>query len=270
MSERRPDLDAGLGVLRRDVQIFVSYRGRVLAQGLAVFFSVVLFYYVSRLVRVAPFESPDAYFGFVVVGIVVLEILTATLSTMPIALRAELLAGTFERLVVSPLGPAAAILAMCAFPALLSLVVGTATVAIAAVGFGLDLRWPEVLLAPAAGALAAVAFLPLSLLVAGAVLVVKQAGAASTFLVTGLSLASGAFFPVSLLPGYVEWVAEVQPLTPALDLLRALVIGADTGDPAWLAAVKLAGFALVLLPVSGYALAEIVDLCRRRGTLTEY
>ena len=95
---------ATLGMMRRDWQLFISYRTRFLTQLLSVFFSLVLFYYVSRIVGSRVFPSPDAYFAFAVVGLVVMGILVSTLSTLPVTLRQELVAGTLERLVVSPFG----------------------------------------------------------------------------------------------------------------------------------------------------------------------
>ena len=270
MSTRRLALGAAAADVERDARLFASYRLRFLAQAAAVLFTTVLFFYVSRLVRVAPFESPDDYFAYVVVGLVVLELLTATIATMPSALRSELLAGTFERLAVSPLGPRAGVLAMMVFPVLLALAVAAAMLTLSVVLFGLDLHWATVPLAPFGALLATLAFSPFAVLIAAAVLLVKQAGSAATFAVTGLSLASGAFFPVGLLPGWIEWVAEVQPLTPALELMRHLLLGAPVEDGAAVAALRLAGFTAVVLPLALITFELLVERCRQRGTLTEY
>jgi len=269
VAELGATLDAARAIVRRDASLFASYRLRFAAQALAALFSVSLFYYVSKLVRVDPFPTPEAYFGYVIVGLVVLELLTALLATTPTAVRQELVAGTFERMVVSPLGPALGVLSMTFFPAVLALSVGLLTVLLA-MAFGLHVSWPGAALAPAAAVLVTLAFLPLALMVAAAVLVAKQAGSAATFLVTGLSLTSGAFFPVGLLPGWVGWLSRVQPLTPALDLMRGLLVDGPVRDGEWTAALKLGGFAVVLLPLALLVLATVVELGRRRGTLTEY
>src|SRR5713101_8652429 len=98
----------GIAVVRRDLQIRMSYRVSFVTQWLAGFFSLTLFYYVSRLVRVRPFQSPDAYYAFAVVGLIILQMLNSTLHGPPGVLRHEMVAGTFERIVVSPLGPVGA------------------------------------------------------------------------------------------------------------------------------------------------------------------
>ncbi len=263
-------LGAALAVLRRDYQLWVSYRTRFASQALAVFFSLVLFYYISRLVRVRLFRTSDEYFAFVVIGLSILEVLTATLHTLPAALRAELLAGSFERTVVSPFGPVGAIAAMTLFPIAQALSVGALTIGLAAALFGLPLRWSTLPAAIPTALLGSLAFAPFALLMASAVLRVKQSGAGSAFVVTALALAGGAFFPVSLLPGAVRWVSDVQPFTPAVTLLRHEIAGAPLSGSPWVAAAKLAGFAIVLLPLSMHALAASVRTCQRRGSLIEY
>jgi ABC-type multidrug transport system permease subunit len=269
MRDGRPLLRAAWAIVERDLLMFASYRFRFVAQAFAILFTTVLFYYVSRLVEVEPFD-PDTYFGFVVAGLVGLEILTATVAQMPAAVRNELLAGTFERMAVSPLGPSYAVAAMTVFPAVRALVVGAMTVLVAVVIFGLDLQWETVPAALPVAALIVLAFTPLALLIAAGVLIFKQAGAAAAFAVTGLSLASGAFFPVELLPSWLEWISEIQPLTPALELLRHVLLGTEVEDGVAVAVAKLVGFAAVLMPAALVLLDAAVRRCRRDGTLTEY
>ena len=111
------DLGSGaLAVVRRDLRIALSYRFRFVGGILTAFFSLTLFYYVSRLVRVEQFASPDDYYGFVVAGLVILQVLQATLITPSATVRTELVAGTFERLALSPYGAVRAIAAAMLFP----------------------------------------------------------------------------------------------------------------------------------------------------------
>ena len=71
------------------------------------------------------------------VGLVVLQVLTASLVVLPMALRQELVAGTFERVLVSTYGPIAGLLAMSVFPFLSALVSATITIVFAAAVFGM-------------------------------------------------------------------------------------------------------------------------------------
>ncbi|MEA2445476.1 MAG: type transport system permease protein, partial [Thermoleophilales bacterium] len=99
-------------VVERDVRVLMTYRFVLVSQLLQIAFSVTLFYYLSRLVRFGTFKSPDDYFAFVVVGVALVQLLSATLGQLPSALRQELVAGTFERIVLSPLGAIGGIVTM--------------------------------------------------------------------------------------------------------------------------------------------------------------
>ena len=261
---------AAWGVVVRDFLLFKSYPMRFVAHVVAIFLSVSIFYYVSRLVTGQGFGSSDDDFAFVVVGLITLEVLTATLSITPLTVRGELVAGTFERVATSALGPVAGIAAMMVFPTLLALIGSTLTLLLAALVFGLDVDWPMVLLALPTAVVGAVAFLPFALLLSGAVLRVKQAGGGAAFLVSGLSIAAGAIFPTSLLPGWLDWVAKVQPLTPAIELMRWEIIGNPMSEPAIAAAAKLVGFGVVFVPLGLVFLRSSVRACQARGTLMEY
>jgi ABC-2 type transport system permease protein len=263
-------LSAAGAVFVRDWRIFTSYRTRAVSATVGAGVGVALFYYVSRLVQGPQFPSPDDYFGFVVVGMVILEVLTSTL-TAPIAtLRAELLTGNFERMVVSPFGAVAAIASLTLFPLALGFAVGVLTIALAALLFGLDLHWTTAAGAIPVAFLGALAFAPFGLLLAAAVTVFKQTSAGAALIVTALSLVAGVYFPVALLPHWIQWASDVQPFTPAVDLLRHLLVGTPMEGSAAVAVLKLAAFAAVMLPVGILVLRAAVDRGRRKGTITEY
>lgn len=62
-------------------------------------------------------------------------------------------------------------------------------------------------------------------------------------------LLSGALFPASGASGWVQTLMRLNPLTPAVDILRALLTGAPAGNVAT-AAGTLAVFALITLSIS--------------------
>jgi ABC-2 type transport system permease protein len=261
---------SGVGaILVRDARIFFSYRLSFVTQALSALFGLTIFYFVSRFVDARSFGSPDEYFAFVAVGLVIARVLYSCLG-MPAVVQQELAAGTFERLVVSPLGAVKALGAMMIFPFLSSALLGALIVALAGAVFGAPIHWATVPLAFPVALLGMVAFAPFGVLLGALALVVKQAGIASAWMVALISLVAGVYFPAELLPGWVAWVSDVQPFTPALDLLRHLLVGAALTGPAVLDVLKLTGFAVLLTPLAAAALAAAVRHGRRRGTLLEY
>jgi ABC-2 type transport system permease protein len=260
---------ATLAVVRRDAQIFLSYRTRVLSQLANAVFTLTLFHFLAQLVRVDTFDSARAYFGFVTVGVVILQVLSSCFGT-PALVRQELVAGTFEKLVVSPFGALRGIVALTLFPFLYSLLLGAATIALAALLYGLAIDWAAAPLCLPIAALSVFAFLPFGLLFAALTLVVKQSAVGTTWVIALLSLVGGLYFPVSLLPAWIRWVSVVQPFSTAVELMRHLLVGAPMHGGPWLAVAKLFAFGLVLMPIALATVAAAIRVGRRRGTILEY
>ena len=261
---------AALAILVRDWHAFRSYRLRAITSILGVVFSLTLFYYISRLVRVEPFGASDSYYAFAVVGLLMLQLVNATLAGAPATFRGEIAGGTFERLLISPFGATGGMLAMQIFPVLNAMFLAATMLVFGDAVFGLDVRWASAALAVPVAALAALAFTPFSLLLLAGVVLVKQASAGVTWIVALISLVAGLYFPIDLLPPAIRWASDVQPFTPAVDLLRNVLVGTPLDGTVLGDLARLVGFAAILLPPSIYALKQAVDLGRRRGTILEF
>lgn len=268
MTALRPQLAAAAGIFRRDMTVYFSYRWRLGTQYVGVLFTLAVFYYISRLVRVGEFSSPDTYFSYVAVGVIILQMLQSTLD-IPVTVRQELVAGTFERLAVSPFGLVASVLALFLFPMAWAIVTMLVTLLLSVIVFGVDASWSTVPAAVPVAIVGATALGAVALLFAAMVVRYKQAPGAA-YVLAGISLVAGFYFPPSLLPWWLEWASNVQPFTPAVDLLRHLLVGQELRYSAWAEIGKLVGFSIVLLPVGIAGLSLAVDRGRRLGTLTEY
>jgi ABC-2 type transport system permease protein len=260
---------AFLAVIRRDLHVYLSYRTRLVSQVLTAIFSLTLFYYVSRLVHVSGFTSHDAYFGFVVVGISLISVLYSCFSIAELV-RQELIAGTFDRLLLSPFGAIRSVIAMALFPMLYSFLLAGITLGLGCVVFGLQLHWSTVPLSIPVMFLVLLSFLPFGLLFASLTVVTKQGNVGVTWVIAFLSIIGGLYFPVTLLPGWLQTAAKLQPFTAGTDLLRHLLVNSTLGESTEVSLLKLVGFAAVLLPGSILILARAIRMGQRRGTIIEY
>jgi len=263
------NLNAFYAVVRRDFHIYLSYRTRLVSQILTSIFSLTLFYYVSRLVRVEGFTTPDRYFGFVVVGIALVGVLYSCFAVSE-TIRQELVAGTFERLLLSPFGGVRGAVATAIFPLAYAFVLSSVTLGLGVAIFGLELHWPTVPLALPTLVLALLAFLPFGLIFTALTIATKQANVGASWIIALLSIVGGLYFPIALLPGWAQLAAEVQPFTPATELLRHFLVDAPMETSVGVALLKIVGFAEVLVPLSLYALYHAIRFGQRRGTIIEY
>lgn len=261
-------LGAIFATFKRDAAVFATYRLRPLTQFATMLLTLTMFYYIAKLVRPGAVGPGSAYFAYAVVGIVGLAVLTAALNISQIV-RMELLSGTFERIVISPLGPLGGAISVAAFPILYAIGFAGVTLVIASGIFHFPVRLEGIPPALAVSALAALAFACIGLMFVGMLLAFKSASGA-TWVIAALSLLGGVYFPVALFPEWIRWVSEVQPFTPTVALLRHLLLGIPSVDPVWLELVKLTGFTVVLVPISGTVLWLAIRVSRSRGTLLEY
>lgn len=256
-----------VAVARRDLLVLVSYRSTFYSRPAGMVFTLTLFYYVSRLVSVEEFDGPDAYFAYVAVGLVIFGLIRSTLD-VPRLVRDELVGGTFERLELSAAGATTGVAAMLVVPFLYALFLAVVTLVSGALLFGLDVQWGTAWLGLGIGLLSAIAFAPFALSFCAITIAYKQSPGQGAVLPV-LSLVSGLYFPVELLPGWLEWLSNVQPLTPAVDLMRHVILGSPLQDAAGLELLRLVGFAVVGMPLGVLAVSRARRFSRVRGTVLE-
>lgn len=262
-------LDAFWGVVRRDAIVFTTYRSQVVTQIVGMLFNLTIFFFISQLLHSRTFGSSEAYFAYVVVGLVIMQVLITTLGLTPTQVRQEGVAGTMERFLVSPFGADHGVVAMMLFPIASSFVTGAIMLVIAATVFGLPLAATAPLAIPIA-LLGSLAFMPFALALVAVVIAFKQATVGTQFVVSGIAIVGGLYFPAKLLPGWVRWTSEVQPFAPAADLLRHTLVGRPLLESAGVDVLKLLAFTAVLFPISMWILRRAILFGQRRGTIIEY
>lgn len=257
------------GIMHRDAILFFSYRTQVVSQFLGPLFTITLFYYISHLLTDKTIHSPGGYFGFVIVGLVIVQILTISLGVMPVTVRQELVSGTIERFLVSAHGPVNGILGTMLFPLINAMLTGVLMLGLATIIFGLPLAATALLAVPVS-LLGMLAFLPFAFILVAMVMAFKQITSATQFIIAGIAIVGGLYFPIAVLPDWIRWASEVQPFTPATDLLRHLLVDTPLAHSAAVDLLKLVGFIVVLLP-AGFALLRIaIRYGQRSGTVAEY
>jgi ABC-2 type transport system permease protein len=259
--------------IRRDFRIHVSYRLSFVLQMSTIFFFLALYYYLSRIVDQHEFAARQhisgSYFGYAAVGLALLSILQVGLSSFSQKMREEQTTGTFEALMATPTSPSLVVLASAVYDLLRSTAFALVLIGTAVVLFGLHLDIDPASLGVTAVALVGclALFASLGVAVAAFTVIFKQTAALSGMVVSGLALLGGVYFPIDVLPGPLQQLAEILPFTWGLDVVRASLLGGDV-DPVQLAG--LFGSAAVLLPAAVLGFTMAVRRARRTGTLAHY
>ncbi len=177
---------------------------------------------------------------------IIFEILTETVAW-------ERWEGTIEYTFMAPLARAVHLGGMGLFAVLYGVLRTALLFVVVALFFGLHLPHADFATALALLAVASVSFVGIGMVTAVLPLISPEKGAQLGFIAQGLLLVvSGVYYPVSVLPAWMRWLATVSPATYALRGIRAAVLdgaglGARLGDLWPLLALGAAAIPLGLL-----------------------
>jgi len=256
--------------MRRDYLIRTSYRLVLVLDFFIGVLDVVVFYFISQTFKdgaTASLGAAPSYFAFALVGIAVTAVVQATSSGTGIAIRDEQLTGTLEALVTQPLSAIEMAVGMCGMPFLLAtfrvglyLIVGGALL-----GVSFDhTNWAGLVLVLMA---TGTAMSSIGIATAAAVIVVKRGQSLSALIIFGMGFLGGAFFPVSVLPDWLEPLGSIVPPHFAYDGLRHALYA---GGGWWTDALVLFAFSAVAVPVAIWLFERALLHGRRAGSLAQY
>jgi ABC-2 type transport system permease protein len=256
----------------RDLTIARSYRTLFVIEAVEALFGAATFYYVARFVDSPRLEQAlpqgGSYFTFSLIGFVFLDYLNAALDSFDHSLEEARDSGTLEHLLITQ----TSLPIFVAGSALYPFVATTLRIAVyflwSAALFGFPLRSANWLSVFAVLVASLLAFSGLGILSSSYLLVFKRGNPAKWFVVGITGIVGGTLFPVSILPAWLQLIARFNPVTYALDAMRAALLAGATVGALWRPLAALLLFAAILLPVSMSAFAWAVRRTKTTGTLT--
>lgn len=262
-----------LAFMQRDLVNEASYRFAFASSFISVFVRVLLFYYLSRFIGSAatPYLGgyEGDYFAFVVIGIALGSYFGIGLTGFARALREAQTTGTLEALLMTP-APVSLIIIGSALWSYAYTTLRVLAYLGLGVLLGLDLSRANVPAALLILLLAIVAFAAIGILAAAVIMVIKRGDPITGLFANAANLVGGVFYPIDLLPGWLQWLANLLPLPYALRALRlALLNGADWAA-LWPDIVALLLFCVLGLPLSLLVFGRAIAIARRDGSLTHY
>lgn len=259
--------------LWRDFKIAISYRAAFVIQFAGIFAVVALFYFMGNMIEganvaaLAPYGG--SYFGFLLVGVALLDFLAVSLSSFGNSLRDGQLTGTLEVVLLSR----TSLIEVLMYSSLWAYV-WTSLRFVLYLGIGalfeLELAAADFGAACLVLALAVLSFIPFGIFTASLIMLIKR-GEGLNSVISGASLFfGGVLFPVASMPEWMQLVSHFLPFTYALEGMRQAIQSgrsiADLADHLF----ALAAFAVVLLPLSWVAFARAVRQAQRAGSLGQY
>lgn len=259
-------------IFHRDLAIARGYRSAFLFEILEAFFGVATIYYLSRFV-----ESPQlsralpqggSYFAFALIGLAFFDYLGVALNAFDASLEEARQNRTLEALLVTQTSLPVMLMGSVIYPFVLTSLRTVVYLAWGLLLFGFSPRsanWAGAVLILLASILA---FAGLGIFSTSYILLFKRGNPAKWILLGLSGLLGGMMYPVSILPGYLQAVARLIPITYALEGMRAALLGGATFHQLWPSIIALLIFAAILLPLSFFTFAWALRRTKITGTLT--
>ncbi len=260
--------------LRRDYTIEFSYKLSFVMQFIGIFLNVFMFYFMSQLVdgdsQPALAQYGGDYFAFVLIGIAFSLYFTVALSSFAKNLREAQTTGTLEAMLLTPTDMSTIILSSALWDYLFTTLRVFIYLAVGRFVFNADIGGGNYLGALVVLLLTIVAFSGLGVIAASFIMVTKR-GDPITVIFGGVGLLlGGVYYPVEMLPSWLQVFSALIPVTYALRALRNALLN----DAPWSVLLPdigiLALFCLILIPLSLFIFGQAVRWAKTDGTLAHY
>jgi ABC-2 type transport system permease protein len=249
-----------------------SYKLNFILRYLSGVITVLLYYFLDLLLQRAGGQAvirEGTYFTFVLIGGAFLRYLMGISQAFSANLREEMLIGTIEPLLVTATSTTLSVLGS-SFWGLIqatSIVLGQLFLgALIGADFS-QANWSSALVVLF---ITLVSFASYGIISAAFMIVFKRSDPAIMFISQIAFVFSGVYFPVEIFPPWLRIISYLLPFTYALRALRgALMGGASLADLALDIAILL-GFAVVLIPLSIWALRYAIRRMKNTGEMMHY
>lgn len=226
---------------------------------------VFIFYFVAH-----QFARPG-YFSFVLIGLIATRLLDAGVRGFSTEMDVAINRGWLEMFLVEPLRWRLLPISMVQWRAMQGLV-NALLMSLLGIAFGARFTWSGIPVALVIGGLGLIAGLAIGTLSASLKVLAKSGDPIIFLYGLAAQIFGGVYFEVETLPDAIQWVSWLIPHTYVIAALRhALTPGQAAGTIApGTAVIALAGFCVVVFPLSLWLYGRALEYGRKLGVLGGY
>ncbi|HXV76617.1 MAG TPA: ABC transporter permease [Candidatus Polarisedimenticolaceae bacterium] len=257
--------------IKRDFLSEVSYRLAFLMSVAGMFFSLLAFYFLTKMIDPAT-AGLDGIppFDWLLIGLSFQFYFSTALYSFSARVRNEQLLGTLEAMLVTPTPTSMVVFSSAAWDFVYGGIRVLLYLLFATLVFGVKLHLQSPMSLIIGVLLTLLSSAGLGILSASFILYFKR-GDPINFLLSGATTLLGSvFFPVQLLPGWVQPLSEYLPITWSLRIVRGSLLQGRTFGELQRELIVLALLTVVLLPGGLLCSRFAIRRAKREGTLIQY
>ena len=235
------------GIVERNIYLVKRYILWDLAFMIWTIANTLTIVFIARAVHLSPARENELATKLLV-GAVIWAFLGIIFEFVTETVAWERWEGTIEYTFMAPLSRTTHLFGQAAFAVLYGLIRATILFFVVAAFIGIHMPNANFLAAFGLLAIASISFMGIGMMTSVLPLISPEKGAQLGFVAQGMMLAvSGVYYPVSVMPGWMQAIAKVSPATYALRGDRAAVV--DGAGIAWADVWPLLIIAVVAIPL---------------------
>jgi ABC-2 type transport system permease protein len=257
--------------LKRDLITELSYRMAFLLQVIGMFMSLLAFFFMTKLMDPnAPGLDGVPPFSWLLIGLSFQYYFSTALYSFSSKMRGEQVMGTLEAMLVTPTPTPMVIFSSAAWDFTWGGIRVLLYLTFATLVFGVQLQ----LNSPTALALGVIFTLLSSAgigIISASFIIYFKRGDPINFLLSGANtFLGGVFFPVTLLPSWLQQISNYLPITWSLRVVRGALLHGKSLPELQTELIRLAILTVILLPAGIFASRFAIRRAKREGSLTQY
>lgn len=263
-----------IAFIKRDFAIEVSYRIAFLLRLARIFTTVLTFYFISKLfgkgASVHLQEYGGVYFPFVLIGIAFSEYLMVSLRSFSESIREEQIIGTLEAVLATPTKISTIVIGSSIWNFIFTSISVLIYLLLGVLFFGLDLSKMNVPSALTILILTIIVFSSIGIISASFIIILKKGDPLTWFMGICFGLLGGVYFPVNIMPKFLQVFSYLLPMTYSLRSIRLALLRGYSFKMLLVDIEVLFIFSIILLPISIRVFKFAIKKAKRDGSLVHY
>ncbi len=274
MNKNADAIVKALAFVKRDFMIAISYKFSFFLQLFGIFLSVLTFYFIAKMFGSAsiPYLEPYGgdYFSFVLIGIAFSGYLTTGLGSFSGSIRSEQVMGTLEAVLLTPTSTHFIIISSSLWSFIFTSIRVMAYLLIGVFLFDVNMSSANIFGALLVLALTIICFSCIGIISASFIMIFKQGDPINWAFSTLSGLLGGVFYPITVLPEWLQNFSYLLPITYSLRAMRLALLQGHSLRALAPDIFALILFSIILIPISATIFKYAVKIAKKEGSLALY
>ena len=267
-------LRKALAFLKKDFLMESSYRLSFLFNFFGILVGILSYYFIDKLFgsQIAPHLETFgvSYFSYVLLSSAFFGYVGVGMGSFSARISAEQQQGTLEAVLITPTKISTILISLAIWNLILATIDMVIYILLAVFLFKISFANINILSTAIIFVLTILSFSALGIISASFIMVFKRGNPVGWIVSSIEGLIGGVYFPVTVLPAWLQFLAKLFPITYAIQAIQFAVYKGYSPVQLWREIGFLLAFSAILLPLSLASFKYGLRKSRKDGTLGQY